>query len=368
MKVFISSLIRGMEDYRDAAASAIAMLAHQPTRAEDFGASVASPQVACLAGVREADVMVLILSGAYGQVQASGMSATHEEYREARDEKPVLVFVHGSQARDPQQSEFVREVQGWEHGHFTADFGDANDLREKVVRALHEAELADATAPLDHSELLARAERLVAATPSIAEPALVFALAGGPSRPILRPSELESVELRDFLLAEALTGPASVLTPSVGTESTIRADTLELNQREDVGRVSLDEQGNIVVAQPAVQRGERRTGIPSIVEEEIGERLVRALRLSARVLDQIDPIQRMSHVAPVAALHNAGHRPWRTREEHDRSPNSATMGFRSADSAIVVLSPAVRRRAALTHDTHRLAEDLLVRLRREVKG
>lgn len=34
-----------------------------------------------------------MLGEAYGMKQASGLSATHEEYREARDTKPVIAFV-----------------------------------------------------------------------------------------------------------------------------------------------------------------------------------------------------------------------------------------------------------------------------------
>ena len=60
MKVFISSLISGMEAERAAAKKAIALFRHQPVMAEDFGARPNSPQVACLSGLRDADAVVLI--------------------------------------------------------------------------------------------------------------------------------------------------------------------------------------------------------------------------------------------------------------------------------------------------------------------
>src|SRR4051795_9765289 len=93
MKCFISSLISGMQPFRDAAAGGIAVFGHQPTRAEDFGASPDSPQTMCLAGVRDADAVVLLLGARYGDLQSSDLSATQEEYREARERCPVLVFV-----------------------------------------------------------------------------------------------------------------------------------------------------------------------------------------------------------------------------------------------------------------------------------
>ena len=52
MKVFISSLISGMEEERAAVKRAIELFRHRAVMAEDFGARPSSPQVACLAGVR----------------------------------------------------------------------------------------------------------------------------------------------------------------------------------------------------------------------------------------------------------------------------------------------------------------------------
>jgi Domain of unknown function (DUF4062) len=72
MKVFISSLITGMDSLRDAAREAVLQLGHEPVMAEDFGARPHSPQVTCLSGVREAGLIIL----------------THEEYREAKDRCP----------------------------------------------------------------------------------------------------------------------------------------------------------------------------------------------------------------------------------------------------------------------------------------
>src|SRR5436309_6638428 len=113
MKVFISSVIRGLEAYRDAASHAARALRHEIKRAEDFAASTATPQQACLAGVRWADVVILLLGSRYGDRQASGLAPTHEEYREARERCPVLVFIQQDANFDPEQQAFVNEVQNW---------------------------------------------------------------------------------------------------------------------------------------------------------------------------------------------------------------------------------------------------------------
>ena len=93
MKVFVSSVIGGLEEHRAAAREGAENLGHAVIAAEDFGASPGSPQQVCLAGVRDADVVILLLGARYGTAQASGLSPTHEEYRAARGTKPVLVFV-----------------------------------------------------------------------------------------------------------------------------------------------------------------------------------------------------------------------------------------------------------------------------------
>lgn len=129
MRVFVSSVIRGQEEWRDAVRSAIETLGLQAVMAEDFGASPRAPRTECLAAVRDADVMILILGSEYGQPLESGLSATHEEYREARESTPVLAFLHDGSVRVGDQARFVSEVREWESGHFTGSFGDAAQLR-----------------------------------------------------------------------------------------------------------------------------------------------------------------------------------------------------------------------------------------------
>jgi hypothetical protein len=92
MKVFISSIISGMEPFRAAAREAVEQLGHTAVLAEDFGAQPRSPQIACLDGLRQSALTILIIGERYGAKQSSGISATHEEFREARDRRPILAF------------------------------------------------------------------------------------------------------------------------------------------------------------------------------------------------------------------------------------------------------------------------------------
>ena len=60
MNVFISSAIRGLQPFREAAARAAAALRHEVKRSEDFGGAADTPQQACLAGVRWADAVAAL--------------------------------------------------------------------------------------------------------------------------------------------------------------------------------------------------------------------------------------------------------------------------------------------------------------------
>ena len=183
MKIFVSSLISGFEPYREAARSAITTLRHEAVIAEEFGAQPNSPQIACLRGVRSADLVILILGENYGSVQGtSGVSPTHEEFLEARDIKPVLAFVQEGVTRDAQQADFVSEVQGWQQGYFRGGFKSPEELKDLVTRAIHDYQLAHATAPLDIEALKQSAIGLLPKNRngnSVELPMLILAVAGG---------------------------------------------------------------------------------------------------------------------------------------------------------------------------------------------
>jgi hypothetical protein len=174
-------------------------------------------------------MVILILGSRYGQVQASGLSPTHEEYREARDARPVVVLIQQGVDREPQQEEFIREVRGWEQGHFTTEFRDPEELCSKIIRALHDYILANEAAPLDEAELVSRAQALVPNGRSTGSSDIIIVVAAGPLRTVLRPAELESEDLCSFLLAEALTSAHAPLTPSLGTDVSVRGDTIQRN-------------------------------------------------------------------------------------------------------------------------------------------
>ena len=363
MKVFVSSLITGYEHFRTAAAGAAENLGHQVLRAEDFVASPTSPQQACLAAVRDADVVLLLVGERYGAVQPSGLSATHEEYREARDRKPVLVFVENCATREAAEEAFRTEVQEWETGHVRVAYTSPDELRSAVVRALHDFELAHAAGPVDASEMLERARALLPSRGGLGSiPLLAVAVAGGPNQQVVRPAELGAADLVRDLQRDAMFGANSILDTTEGTTSSIDGVALVLQQR--AGAVLVDQAGSVLITQPALAQTSNPVGmLRAIIEEELVAAVARALRFAGQTLDRIDPLGRISDVVVVVALLGAGSIPIRTRAENAASPNSMPMGA-GGDETVVTLTPPRRHRQALVHDADRIAEDLTVLLTR----
>ena len=373
MKVFISSLISGMEAERAAVRGAIELLRHAPIVAEDFGARATTAQVACLTGVRQSDLVVLVLGTRYGAKQSSGLSATHEEYREAQGRKPILAFVEAG-TPDPEQAAFIQEAGAWQSGVFWATFSSPAELRDLVTRALHDYTLTHASAPLDPSALAHRAQELLTHNVRARSSglALHLAVAAGPEAAILRPAEIESADLRDAIEQRALFGNPALFDRRVGTQSTVRSGSLETFQERSHGEraeVRLWSTGDVRVILPAQEEG-HSMGFSVAIEETVASRLSAAISYAAWLLAQVDRTERISHVALAAALVGEGSMGWRTLSEHAVSPNSGSFGAFGSErqrEEPVMLSPPYRARTALAMDANRLVEDLVVLLRRRWK-
>lgn len=363
MKVFISSPVRGVESFRDAVEAAAQVLRHEVKRSEDFGASPNTPQQACLAGVRWADVVVLLLGERYGDRQLSGLSATHEEYREARSRKPLLAFVQVGIEPDEAQRSFVDEVRDWQGGVLTGDFRSVEEIEAAVTRGLHELELSYQAGPPDETELLERATALIPDLPGFRGATLCVATAAGPRQQILRPAQLEDEGLERDLHREVLLGDHSSFDSTDGVRTRMEGSALVLDQ--DHASLVVDSLGSVCLTQPAVDPA--NPGLPVLIEEELEERLARGLRLTAWVLDRVDPVRRLTHVVPTVALLSAAYVGWRTRDEHAASPNTIQMPMNVGDRLVVSLAPAARPRASLTYELGELAEDFMALLRREYK-
>lgn len=141
-RIFVSSVMKGYQEYREAARAGIRWAGCAPVLAEDFPAQAVSPRSACLDGVQSADALVLLLGQRFGWVAPSGRSATEEEYREARRQHmPIHVFVQDGGSTEPDQQRFIAEVEDYTQGHFRRSFRTSTELKRLVKEAVMSADL-----------------------------------------------------------------------------------------------------------------------------------------------------------------------------------------------------------------------------------
>jgi hypothetical protein len=371
MKIFISSLINGFESFRAAARAAVETLRHDVIMVEDFGAQSHSPQISCLKGIRDADLVVLILGAGYGTSRnPSGFSPTHEEYLEARGKKPILAFVQNDVTPEEKQAALLSDVQAWQSGLFRSGFDDAKDLQSKIIRAIHEYQLAHVAAPLDVANLTQKAKQLLAQQSrrgSSGAPCLIFSMVSGPIQQVLRPAKLESATLKEALQQHALFGNDRLFDASAGISDGIDDTALFLEQ---IGgsRIQLDEQGSLLFRQPVDQAKSReRSGFMlAIIEETVHDQLNSVIGYASWVLDHIDNTQRLTHAAVATTIEGSNYLGWRTQAEQDASPHSGHVRMNTGDlqTSICVDLP----RTALRFSGQELAEDLMVRLRRQYRN
>ena len=361
MKIFISSVIGGMEEFRDAVEAAARTLRHEVIRAEDFAASSITPQRACLNGVREADVTVLVLGHRYGEPQDSGLSPTHEEYREARERCPVIALVQEGVDPEMEQRKLIGEVQDWSKGHYTASFRDVESIKEVTTHALYDLALAQATGPVDGEEMLGRARQLIA-TPGYSHGVrLILSLTSSPVQQVLRPIEIEASDFEEKVHQVATFGPHRVLDRSAATSISVVGNALVLEQQ--TSSVYLDQQGSIRLVMNPLADGPSDFGL-ALIEEDICQQIENGLRFSTALLDSIDGSHQLTHVVAMVALPDSDHMGWQTRAEVAASPRSISVPMTGRAGEPVALTPPHHARAALRQDARRIAEDLTALLGR----
>jgi len=151
--VFVSSIMQGFADCREAARRAILAAGGEPVMAEDFAIATASPRNACLDGVASSDVCIVVVGNRGGWTAPSGKLVVEEEYEEAkRRHKIVAVYVQNG-ARDADADRLVKTLSDYVSGHFRATFDDCADL-ERVLRDKLPPILAPLDLPMTRKDVL----------------------------------------------------------------------------------------------------------------------------------------------------------------------------------------------------------------------
>lgn len=153
MKVFVSSVRRGLEEERDALRGMIMAIGHTPLAFEDFTSRSEPSREACMEGVAAADAYLLLLGPLYGhRFEDTSQSPTHEEWAAAQQAGiPRLVFLKEGVTLDEDQEAFYRSVSNYTSGVFYNSFADTPELLTKAVAAIRKQ--AAAPSPLSYTQL-----------------------------------------------------------------------------------------------------------------------------------------------------------------------------------------------------------------------
>lgn len=366
MRIFISSVRRGLGLERDYLPDLIRAVGHEPLRFEDFGAQNAPSRAACLAGVGQADVYVLLLGAAYGDaMDDSGVAPTEEEYNVAQQRGiPILVFKKQGVTFEPEQQQFIDRLGDYSGGRFWGSFVDEKTLGIVVAKALRDLDVP--APPLTYLPLEQpvhvrwRSERPALLDQHSTAPVLeVHALPAAPGS-LLPVSRLATEATRLAVRGRDIGfyGQADALTVNHDSDTAWAVRPTDMNARRGYGERQADTYSGLAVGRDGSAMAFQ--ALPTdmlgalINQDDLQQRLTVLLRVLAPHLPSTE------HVALVAALD-----PLDRVAEGDPSQvggrNSGTMSHSRATAARAEPVDRVAR-ASLSEGLPAVAEELAVRL------
>jgi hypothetical protein len=288
-RIFISSVMRDFGAERAAARDAVRSLRQEPVMAEDFGAQPFSSQTACLEGVRSSDLYVGIFGPRYGFVApSSGLSATEEEFHEARRRGlPILCFEKKG-SKEPAQEAFLAQIKAYETGYAFAFFESPEELKLEVVKAVHDligtqgVSMLDPTGATTHLERCAWGSRRPGQYGTWLGAALFPGRQGENYLDVLA---FGQKDLRDRFLMPARFGPGTLFAQELGVQTSEEGDALVFRQGDDhrqdaapVATLEIHADGTLVYGTELgrEKKGSFSTVTGFVIDEEGVERLLTA--------------------------------------------------------------------------------------------
>ncbi len=352
--VFVSSVIGGFEEVRDAAAVGVSAAGLYPIRSENLSADPESSRRALLDQVAAAEYYLLLMGPRYGDPGANGMSPTEEEYEEAvRLGKPVLVLVQ-TEDMESRQRDFLERIRGtWGDGVFYGTFSDAFDIGARVADALirQRSQVVD-DAPSAREKAMSLAAQRCTWTESVPVRA-VFA-------PLRQTIVLDAIALEDERLVDdlisALRAGGSV-PQSAGVIGQVSASGILLGPppQQSGPQAEVGADGSISIAGSAAAEG--TFGGMKIDPARLAAFIAAAGRSAQLIWDRIDLRAEIGKVAVAVAVHDAQYLAYGGSSE-----GSVSLGGSIPPTVISPDPPVVAPRAQLDKD--RVSSQILAAIKR----
>ena len=139
-KIFISSVIRNFEEFRQATKSAVELMGHNPIMSENFSARSYSSETACIHEVEQSDIYLVVIGEKYGFETEEGISVTHAEFRAAKNSNRSILALIQQCEKEEKQKDFKKEVESYSDGVFRASFNTPQQLKDEIIKALRQIE------------------------------------------------------------------------------------------------------------------------------------------------------------------------------------------------------------------------------------
>ena len=298
MKVFISSVRRGLEAERDHLPVLLKVAGYEPVVFEQFTAQTVPSRDAVIAAVENADVAILLLGSIYGEpLSDSGVATTEEEFLVAkRNGTPLLVFRKANINPEPRQQEFISRVGDYVQGRFWKEFNDHAELGVAVIGALKALEKRNAPlswVPASPVSVTWRADRKALADPpnTIRPSVLEVHLLAVAERRAITVSALESIrskitrvarDLGFFSESASVTGNTDMNSAwaTTLTEDGRRSFATGQVQRGGLSGIAVDRSGSVLAFKPLP-----RDMIGALVNlQSLTADLANMIRLSAELI------------------------------------------------------------------------------------
>lgn len=197
-RVFVSSVVEGFAEYRQAARKGIEQAGGEGILVnEDFPSQASSSRNTCLDAIDSCDAFLLVLGARGGWKTPSGRLVVEEEFEHARARKlPVLVFLEDV-PRDADGERLARILSDYVGGNFRVKFSGAAELRNQVERSLRAIVDTRNNRAMDHDPLAAHLLKPYAFSD---QTSLRFAIAPERVEEVFDPLDLASPEFAERML------------------------------------------------------------------------------------------------------------------------------------------------------------------------
>jgi hypothetical protein len=301
MRVFVHAAGPATREFRATVCDAARVLGHAARTAEDVGRSADD---ALVHGFCACDVIILLVGAGDPLPEPESELDYLAEWEGPRRRTPAFAFVMDETRGGSRPWVVLGEV-----AKIIGSFATAAELRDKVLRVLHEVEVARTAGDVDNTALVTAALHRLAAwrdEPVSSEAAFALVVAADSPTPTFEPCVDPTPALVQAFVEQCLSTDVGVLRAAMPFRAHVEATPQQWELRIAQGQASI----RVALGRPqgcsvSMKLPLDRSSANADVASQAREVAARWLRLGASLIDSVDPEQHLHHVAVGAELSSA---------------------------------------------------------------